>query len=619
MAKQLVGPVERHVEKAILGVAALLLIGVVARFLVTSPTQLDLGGEIVGPSSIDDHVLAKAQELLDLTRRVRPKGSMPEPLVEEFEQRAKRLSELDVAMVLATGVQTGPTVPIIDPPEVILGDAKLVEVVQLSRPLVAHGRSTFSHSDGSFVPTNWVTVSSIFNRKEQEKRQAAAYGATHQEVLFGPVEAQRRARRSDGSWSDDDWAMVEAAPTEPIPKMPSLHLESIGDEDVLPIEKRSQLRRFYDELAEGMAQKGAIRPMMYEVFNGDMWRFPIITTYRDVLVQDHELLHPLDLETTGNLDNPYGFESMEAEVIDDAELTPAQEITAFFAEGQKFLERAKQSQSENDAIEAYNQFSEAGEHPNATASDKSKAERWKREANNLLADIKRRRRRGKGGSAGGGDAEVERALLPTHQVWIHDAAPSSVESGKTYQYRIRSYLFNQLSGEPSKFSNKNDSLVLMIAGPWSEPSDPIAILPTNYFYVTAADKRKQVASFDLYRWYDGYWVTNKSKLKCGIGEMVRQEQRVEVPNPEDPEETEHPLTTFAPNAMVVGMDFARSFRERNARGGGVKFSKPGFTQSVVLVDDRGELHERFVATDKGNPTRKIVADRVFKPARRGRP
>ena len=45
MAKQLVSPVERHVEKGILGVAVVLLLGVVAMYLVSSPNQMELGGE----------------------------------------------------------------------------------------------------------------------------------------------------------------------------------------------------------------------------------------------------------------------------------------------------------------------------------------------------------------------------------------------------------------------------------------------------------------------------------------------------------------------------------------------------------------------------------------------
>ena len=44
MAKQLVNPVERHVEKAIASVAAIVLIGVIARYFVMSPNQLEIGG-----------------------------------------------------------------------------------------------------------------------------------------------------------------------------------------------------------------------------------------------------------------------------------------------------------------------------------------------------------------------------------------------------------------------------------------------------------------------------------------------------------------------------------------------------------------------------------------------
>ena len=68
-------------------------------------------------------------------------------------------------------------------------------------------------------------------------------------------------------------------------------------------------------------------------------------------------------------------------------------------------------------------------------------------------------------------------------------------------------------------------------------------------------------------------------------------------------------------STVVGIDFDRRYRDRNTRGGGVKFSKPTTTPSVVLVNAKGELQERFVASDKGDPMRKSVADRVFKPSR----
>ncbi len=51
MAKQLVNPIERHVEKGILGLSVLLLIAAVAMFLVTTPNQFELEGTNVTPGN----------------------------------------------------------------------------------------------------------------------------------------------------------------------------------------------------------------------------------------------------------------------------------------------------------------------------------------------------------------------------------------------------------------------------------------------------------------------------------------------------------------------------------------------------------------------------------------
>ena len=60
MAKQLVSPVERHVEKVILGIVGIVLLGVIARYLVTSPNQIELGGEMVTPNAVDEKLAEKA-------------------------------------------------------------------------------------------------------------------------------------------------------------------------------------------------------------------------------------------------------------------------------------------------------------------------------------------------------------------------------------------------------------------------------------------------------------------------------------------------------------------------------------------------------------------------------
>ena len=53
MAKQVVNPIERHVEKALLGLAGIALIAVIVMYVVRSPNQLEIGGDMVTPGEID--------------------------------------------------------------------------------------------------------------------------------------------------------------------------------------------------------------------------------------------------------------------------------------------------------------------------------------------------------------------------------------------------------------------------------------------------------------------------------------------------------------------------------------------------------------------------------------
>ena len=78
MAKQAVSPIERHVEKGVLGVTALVLLSAVAMFLVRSPNTLEMDGQEVGPGEIDDRVRAKAQTVRASINRFKPEVEMPE-------------------------------------------------------------------------------------------------------------------------------------------------------------------------------------------------------------------------------------------------------------------------------------------------------------------------------------------------------------------------------------------------------------------------------------------------------------------------------------------------------------------------------------------------------------
>ncbi len=174
MAKQLVNPLERHVEKAVVGVAALVLIGAAARFLLTSPNHIELGNETVTPRTIDTKVAERAAEILGRIRSVRAEVTTPEPLVDEFIAAAQALN----APPLAAAAPFGPDVPLVDPPSTIGGHASMVRVLKPAKPQVVSGRSTIKFPGPSgedrYAAVNWVTLSALFDVKGQADLQRHA-------------------------------------------------------------------------------------------------------------------------------------------------------------------------------------------------------------------------------------------------------------------------------------------------------------------------------------------------------------------------------------------------------------------------------------------------------------
>ncbi|MFQ5589782.1 MAG: hypothetical protein ACE5HE_01335 [Phycisphaerae bacterium] len=614
MAKQLVGPVERHLEKAVVGMAGLVLMGVVARYAVTSPNFLELAGERVTPATIDAKVAVKAADIRRRIQKHEVEVETPEPLYPQFLQELDTFASNSLALEYLRAVPFGPPVPIIDPPEVIKGRKKLVEIVALSKPRVTHGRSTFdfSHTGGTLQVRNWATVSAVFNRKEQLRILKQQYGAKHDTVVFGGVELDRRERRPDGSWSDEDWQTVEVFPKPAIPAVPVVDLVLEDNQVVVPRDSYLTVRGFVDELSVATMQVNVLRPLMPEVRNGDRWEFPMIASYKDVLDMDAEYLDP-ERDETSPIDRYMLQTEQEASETPEKELTPREIIEQLFDTALRKLQNAKQNMSLDDAYGAYNSAADVVLNRDATGTDKAKAQRIMDEASQAIRDIQRRGRDTRPGH-GPGAGERKRELLPTQQVWAHDAGPGSIESGKTYQYRIRMVLFNSLAADPAQFEDKTNAGRVLIAGPWSEPSDPVTIEPDTQYFATAFDERNEEVRMELFRWFDGVWVTHRWDFK--IGGAVEGEAREPVPI-SDSDEVDRPMIRFAPNVEVVDIDFKRPYRDHRPKRGGIAVADTLISAcSVVLVDAEGKLTERFILDDKASPVRRSLSKVVFQPPRR---
>lgn len=612
MAKQLVNPLERHVEKAILGVTGLALIGSIALYLVRTPNRTELSGEAVGPGSIDAKIAAKAVEAVGRLRSAPVKTTIPDPLFETFSGSLNPIKTQALPLVVALG----PDVPFIDAGGAVGGPAKLVKVQTPAKPVVVHGRGTFISVDGAgqtvFVPNDWASVSAVWNVKEQREAQMREYGPTQPELILAPAQIQRRMQAADGGWSDADWKDVEAFPVVKLPKEPVIRLTRDGKQVEVDRDTLKEIEKYRSDLIQSSIQLDSLRPRPPEMAQPTTWRVPKITTYREVMLQDDEYLFPNEPASNDPGDR-YGLNDEGAAKATTKQLSPAEQVTKSIADGEALLEAAKKNKSKSDAIRAFNLFFEATQSRFASAGDKSRAEKLKSTAEQAVKDIERELVTGGAGVKPGAqpdqadpNAKPKREKRPTQQVWVHDAAMGGLRNGATYQYRMRFRLFNVLAGAPHKFEKPEDAAVLLISSEWSEPSDPITIVPAMEFFVTGEDPKDKEISVEVFRWYLGVWVKSKTKIKAGIGQSVADRQRVEAPALDNPNKADTPEVEFDVGETVVDVDLDRPIRERRAgaAAGGVKFGPAAPSTAAVLVDSQGKLTERWVPVDKNHPKKK---------------
>ena len=605
MAKQLVGPVERHVEKVVVAVAGLFLIGVLALYLVSSPNKIQIGGtDPVAPSGIDALLAQKANQVREQIKAAKGKVETPEPVAEAFAAALDPFKAEKLGAPFARGAALGPIVPIIDAPTVIEGSAKLVDVLALPKPQVIFGRSTvLANNDATAV--NWVTVSSMFDVKKQIEAQGLAYGETRKDLIYASGDLQRRSQRPDGSWSDDDWQDVISWPAFEMPAVPELALEGEGKKIGMSKENMDALQRFRDNIQDSGRQISILRPLFIEVLNGDKWSLPKWVPYRQLLVFDDEIRSPqFESET---LEDRYGMATGEP-VAAGAEVPAGNEVEIELKAAQKMLASAS---TDAECIEVFNRAAAILTNPSASAENKTKARKLQDEADQKQRDIKRRG--GPAVPAGGGNVP-NKPRTPSGQqvVWAHDAAPDSLPSGRTVQYRIRMTLLNRLAGEPLLLRNKEDATQVFVHGSWSEPGDPIEIPATERFFITACDERKQEVTAEMYRWFDGVWV--KARTKFGMGQPLSVTARTPAPSQDNPLEADNPEVEFVADATLMDIDFKRTFREqkKGSGKGGVKYPAAVADCGVVLVDQDGRLEERVVATDKNHPDKKILDERIWR-------
>jgi len=613
MAKQLVNPFERHLEKGVLAIAGLVLIGAIARYGVSTPNRVELSGETVIPANIDERVRAKAETIREWVRSAKVDVKPPEPLVGAFVEGMAALRTRPLPLVVTLGAD----VPLVDRGGPKVGQLDLVTVLTPPKPVLSAGRSVFRlGANEQVTPANWVSVSTTVNVKQQADVQKKLYGSAKAEVVYGPFELQRRERRPDGSWADEDWASLAPWPVGGAPNAPAIALTKVGEKYTLSKDFEKVIQNFYDSLLRPEAQLGVFRPLLPEIPYEPRWRLPILTTYDDVLKQDDEFLFPGQPPSEIPTDR-YGGKQAGPVAEDPAKRTARQ-----LKELQARLDQANKSLSGDQATLVYNEATELSRDTAVTEGERTQAKKIAAAADQALKDIQRKKQLSGGGPIppGQGDktspVKPAREKLPVQQVWVHDAKPGSVQGGATYQYRIRARLFNRLAGDPFKFADPKNAAVVYAPSDWSEPSDPVTVAPTVEFFVTGEEEKTDEVKAEVYQWYDGVWLQSKT-IKAAVGDGIAGTSKEAAPGILDRSTTDTANVDFDAQVLVVDIDFKRSYRERKKGTGktGVKIGAPSEVPAMAYLGSDGELHERLVPTDRAHPAKKAATERLYRPTK----
>jgi len=232
MAKQAVGAIERHVEKGVLGVTVLLLLGAAGVYLVSSPNTAEIGRQETAPGQVNERVRDAARTLRNRLQSARPEvDSVSDPLPGLQAGDGSVLAAANLPGTWPAPVPMMPRVPDIGN-IVIEGQMELAEVIAPGQPRCKAGRSvvtlyppvTMGREEEALEEedyyydqtTNWVTVAAAFDRREQERQcQLAGYKLGRRRAYLVGSELQRRRQQPDGTWPEDWENVYTYAPAIP--------------------------------------------------------------------------------------------------------------------------------------------------------------------------------------------------------------------------------------------------------------------------------------------------------------------------------------------------------------------------------------------------------------------
>ncbi len=623
MAKQPISIVERHLEKGVLGLCAVVFLGAVVMFGVLTPNEIEIDSNRVGPDSVDRHLLDAAHRMRDRLRQASPQPVELEDPGPQFEAASRPIEYAGLSNEMPSPVPFLPRVPQSVGSIPRAGQIRVAHVIAPQQVKVTYNRASIRRIP-TFVlnldtqrkeppesspvfptPVNWVTVSGLFDQQEQMAVfMKAGYAANRRNPYVVRVDLQRREKHPGGGYSD--WIDVPAyLPIAP-PNPPKVEIVTGVTGNPILAKETEETVGIYFGLIRSL-QGDIMRPLFPEVVHGEGWLYPKYAEF-DIRSADLELC--TSKEAAGCDPRPYPHQRDIEAGVNTATLSLQVQIEGKLGEAQAAINAWDWDQAERIIRdEILNQ-------EGIRREQEEKAQKKLAEARQGRLDEQANRIKRK--EDGGDEDDPSTGPRSRYQlVWAHDAASAAdggAESGRTYQYRIRFQLYNRFVTSPAQLEDPAEAAQVLVAGEWSQPTADIHVEPDTRFFLTSGSATTG-AKVTVYKWVEGVWVDHRFPVE--IGQPIRGSSR-KVVRVMDSGEEDRPLVDFDTGMTVVDIDYDYSYRAKKSHRGSFTIGPQQRTVALVYTDSQGRLQQRILDADRFSETYKSFGSKVFDPKSSGK-
>lgn len=529
-----INPLEQHVEKIVLGVVGLALLGVIAMQVLLSPNSIDVGG---GESVPPDRVFAKLGTEADRVLGAMTDDSEPDIAIETPDL----LARFDEAISRDSGAADGPRIALGRATSIEIGDVAAGSGPVMTLRVPAPGAPVVSGQWGTLDPyfvdrypavtaytlrneqpydLPTVSIESLFDGTQlraaleasEEGRRAIPAGWWASGMAVLRVEVERSTRLPGGAWSAPEpigeqfWAdQVRAAQSDFRGGFQAAQDEPIDWENIEPATLASLVSN------ARMAPEVVARSPFVPTIAGPQWYPP------------------------SEADERAADEARRREIADiDEEIADLNESIARIE--QQRQERTNQRQTTTNRPRQSGGGTNPGSRPTRpTTNDPQRPDRdpFTTRIESLQEDITELEERRAElaepdqqrvtGSRGLREEITPLLEDETFSLIMHDIA---VQPGTEYRYRARVAVNNPLFGRQRSIGDSEPDLVEAAAQPlvfsdWSEWSEPAPVdRPFYYFVKSGAEagelgKRTSSAAVEVFQLYYGYYRNASDNIEPG--------------------------------------------------------------------------------------------------------